>query len=524
MDANDVVLLAMAPGEGRAALQKELESAGFNLLFPQSGREALFRLREGRAIFLGCDERLPDMDAFELCRLIRSQTEYAALPVGVFASSAFFSSPSMLQQGLECGLDAVFNLSKKGALRLASGRIAYLSRRRPIKADTLEPKSENEYFYGGQLRRCPAGARRSSDFLLSVLEACGVASSPLPYGVGEQRALELIDLRSNEQFLANLGHDIRDKAHSLVALADFVLEGETTERQRGMAQSMRPAVEALLSPLNEILTLYRGAAARALGASPKSEELAQSGRRILLVEDNPVNKTFVARLLERAGHFPTAVENGREAIEALKIQDFEAVLMDIQMPVMDGLEATAAIRKGEADRPGRSNRDIPIIALTAYAMDGDRERFLAAGLNEYVPKPLDIDALHSALRRALAVEPDEPSPEAAILVLDYEKTLHRLKGDKKFLRLLYATFNNDSDARMERFKTAVQAQDYGQILRQAHSLKGVAATIDAGRLREAAFSLELAARSQDPASVDAAFARLTARLEELQAQLSLRLQ
>jgi CheY-like chemotaxis protein len=518
MDANEVILLAMAPGESRAALQKELESLGFALLLAPSGREAFALLQKTPVAFLCCDARLPDMDAFELCRQIRALGAPLTPPIGLIASSSSsgFSNDATLLRGLEWGLRAVFNLDKIGALRAASARIAYLARR---KFSDSEPFSDIEIFFGGQIRRCLAGAQHAVDYLFSIIELYNLALSP-SFSAPEQG--ELRDLQSDELFLANLSHDIRDKVHSLVALADFALEGEMTERQRDMAHSVRPAVEALLAPLNELLALYRHSR-RSPESTSLKEPAASCGRRILLVEDNPINKAFISRVLERAGHFPLAVENGREAIEALKAGDFEAVLMDIQMPVMDGLEATAAIRKGEADGPNKSNRDIPILAITAYAMAGDRERFLAAGMNEYLAKPLDIDAFHAALRHSLSSISSSPLEGDPSLVLDREKTLKRLKGDAKFLRLLYTTFNNDSLARMERFQSAIAEQDYIQVQRQAHSLKGVAATIDAGRLREASFSLELAARSEDPTSVSAAFSRLAERLEELQEQLALHL-
>jgi CheY-like chemotaxis protein len=120
--------------------------------------------------------------------------------------------------------------------------------------------------------------------------------------------------------------------------------------------------------------------------------------RILLVEDNPVNEVLATRVLERRGHAVTVARNGRAALAALERQAPDLVLMDVQMPEMDGFEATAAIRKGEL----RTGSHIPIIAMTAHAMAGDRERCLAAGMDGYLAKPIRADDLFSEVEQVLS--------------------------------------------------------------------------------------------------------------------------
>ena len=115
--------------------------------------------------------------------------------------------------------------------------------------------------------------------------------------------------------------------------------------------------------------------------------------RVLLAEDEAVNRLAVRQFLRKIGHQPTAVANGREVLEALAAERHDCVLMDIQMPVMDGLEATKALRSGAV--PGAE--DIPIIALTAHAMKGDREQFLAAGMDGYLSKPVELSDLERLL-------------------------------------------------------------------------------------------------------------------------------
>lgn len=133
-------------------------------------------------------------------------------------------------------------------------------------------------------------------------------------------------------------------------------------------------------------------------ASDVAESRATSRYRILLVEDDAVSQMVMGRMLNLSGHDVHTVGNGREALAALEGAAFDAVLMDVQMPVMDGLEATRAIRRGQA---GALAQEVPIIAVTAYAMAGDKERFLAAGMDAYVSKPVDMEALHAALETLL---------------------------------------------------------------------------------------------------------------------------
>jgi CheY-like chemotaxis protein len=119
---------------------------------------------------------------------------------------------------------------------------------------------------------------------------------------------------------------------------------------------------------------------------------------ILLAEDDKVNSVAVSGLLKRMGHRVRTVDNGKMALTALRGEPFDLVLMDIQMPVMDGVQATRAIREGEV---GQDKTSIPIIAMTAYAMKGDRENFLGKGMTDYIAKPLDKTDLESAILRTV---------------------------------------------------------------------------------------------------------------------------
>jgi CheY-like chemotaxis protein len=128
--------------------------------------------------------------------------------------------------------------------------------------------------------------------------------------------------------------------------------------------------------------------------------------RVLIAEDNVVNQRLAARLLEKQGHSVAVVDNGRAALTALAQQLFDLVLMDVQMPEMDGLETTAAIRAQEQG----TGRHLPIIALTSHAMQGDQERCFAAGVDAYVSKPMKVDELFAAIDRLCSYEPDPGLP------------------------------------------------------------------------------------------------------------------
>lgn len=119
---------------------------------------------------------------------------------------------------------------------------------------------------------------------------------------------------------------------------------------------------------------------------------------ILLAEDNPINKKLAVRFLEREGHHVTAVESGAEVLKILARRSFDVILMDIQMPDMDGMEATKRIRSGEAPVV---DPNIPIIATTAHAMKGDREKFLAIGMNDYISKPIKMENLYEVIGRVV---------------------------------------------------------------------------------------------------------------------------
>lgn len=212
--------------------------------------------------------------------------------------------------------------------------------------------------------------------------------------------------------------------------------------------------------------------------------------RILVAEDSLVNQKLAVGLLERRGHTVVIANNGKQAVATLASQDFDVVLMDVQMPEMDGLDATAAIRAREK----QTGRHVPIIALTAHAMRGDRERFLAAGMDDFVAKPIRLQQLLETLQRVLAASdgsdppPAGPSPQEP--VMDWDGALATVAGDRALLRSLVETMLEEAPGLLEAIRGAVASGDAPALQRAAHTLKGSARYFKAAGVFERARDLE----------------------------------
>ena len=234
------------------------------------------------------------------------------------------------------------------------------------------------------------------------------------------------------------------------------------------------------------------------------------GKNALLVEDTLINQRVVFGLLTKRGHAVTVVNIGKEALAALERQRFDIVLMDVQMPEMDGLEATARIRERERRAGGHAH----IVALTAHAMAGDRERCLAAGMDEYLTKPVDPQALFEAVERsATGATPASTAPLEA--VIDRTDLRRRLCGDLDLVAEVIALFLEDCPARLAAIKLAVDARDREGIRTAAHALKSAAANLSARGVVEAAHALEQMGASGDLDHVTTAWPKLVAAGERL---------
>jgi len=198
--------------------------------------------------------------------------------------------------------------------------------------------------------------------------------------------------------------------------------------------------------------------------------------KILLAEDNLINQKLAATLLKKIGFSIDIVNDGYETVEAIKKEKYDLVLMDIQMPEFDGLEATRTIRKQE-----KKGSHIPIIAMTAHAMKGDRERCLNAGMDDYLSKPLKRSELIAAIERWLPVKDEIPetknSEEAAPINID--EALDRFDQDQRFFTEMLAEYVTQARQMIREMNQALNQQDSAQLKRIAHNLKGVSANFEA---------------------------------------------
>ena len=278
---------------------------------------------------------------------------------------------------------------------------------------------------------------------------------------------------------------------------------------------------------------------------PAGEKIVDriKGAHVLLVEDNEINQQVAREILTGSGLNVTVAGNGQEAVNAVKKNPYDAVLMDIQMPVMDGYAATQEIRNLKAE-----SRHVPIIAMTAHAMTGDREKSLAAGMNDHVAKPIDPDELFKILKKwitpqtehterssSASTEPgiisDQPPPlpgtapgaddlPESLSGFDLAAGLNRLQGNRKLYRKLLLDFGNNYRKASENIQNALIANDIEQVHSQVHNIKGLAGNLSATRLLAAASDMDasvkkaLAAGKSVPEQFEANFAELKAALAE----------
>jgi PAS domain S-box-containing protein len=243
--------------------------------------------------------------------------------------------------------------------------------------------------------------------------------------------------------------------------------------------------------------------------------------RILVAEDNPFNQKLARGLLGKEGHELVVVNSGAEAVAALEREAFDVVLMDVQMPEMDGLEATRRIRAREAEL----GRHTPILAMTAYAMKGDRERCLAAGMDGYVSKPIRARELFDAIAAA-AGTPRRPAPPPGAEPLapgeapDWEAALERVAGDRVLLAELVRLFLGEYPGWVADLRRGLEVGDAGAVKRAAHNLKSCLGNFGARVAFEQALRVETIGRGGSLAGADEACRALEQSLERLRPALA----
>ncbi len=241
--------------------------------------------------------------------------------------------------------------------------------------------------------------------------------------------------------------------------------------------------------------------------------------RILVAEDTPFNQKFITRLLDRWGHVSVIAENGLEALKILSEDSFDIVFMDVQMPEMDGFEATLKIREGEKKAGGH----IPIIAMTAHAMKGDRERCIDAGMDDYISKPISSDMLQKAIKKLIPEKiPKTDTTDVSgevIASFDEASLLKAFDHDMEFFQEAFDMFVSDYPPMIEKLKNAIEDKDAELLKRTAHALKGMVGNFQGKDAAKEAFVLEEMGRHQEFSGAEETSKRLSDELLKLEKSL-----
>ncbi len=351
----------------------------------------------------------------------------------------------------------------------------------------------------------------------------------------------LVDMHMPGMSGEELGREIKQNVDiastRLILMTSFGQRGDGARMQQAgfSGYLTKPLRQTQLHACLELVMGRKAPADGMLGPIVTRHTVSESARRsglILLVEDNPTNQKVALAMLKKLGWRVDVAANGLEAVRALRSVPYELVLMDCQMPEMDGFAATQHIR---AESSGVLNRRVPILAMTANAMQGDRERCLKAGMDDYIAKPIQqkelIEKIEHWLRTAEPghstndpsaegqTKPADPEPEAQD-VFRWPELMDRLMGDAELGQIIITGFLDDIPEQIVKLKEFVQSADTAGATRQAHTIKGASANVGAPALRRAAETLEEMGRSGDLPGVADGIPQLEAEFERLKSVLT----
>jgi two-component system sensor histidine kinase/response regulator len=324
--------------------------------------------------------------------------------------------------------------------------------------------------------------------------------------------------------------DARLRSAAIMMLSSADQRGDIARcRKLGVAVHVTKPVRQ--THLRDAILISLGTVGPRIRSAPRTpaahQPTGEPSLRILMAEDNAVNQMFALSLLEKRGHRVTVVDNGQLALEALARGEYDLVLMDVQMPVLGGIEATRRIR--ERERAGA--RHTPIVAMTARAMSGDRERCLEAGMDDYVSKPIRSEELFRTIQSVVAATASASSygdggvstessgapageQPAVSSPVDVARLLALLGGDEELLAELVALFATDAPERLAAARDALVRGDAAAVQEVAHALMGAAGNLRATAVRDAALHLETLASAGDLADAGDAIDGLARALED----------
>jgi PAS domain S-box-containing protein len=346
---------------------------------------------------------------------------------------------------------------------------------------------------------------------------------------GKAFRLAVLDAQMPEMDGFTLAQRIREEpcfsSVAMIMLSSAAQPGDAARsREAGIAASLiKPAqpselLDAILNTVGKHANTVHDPARLPQSCVP---EALAPGLRILLAEDNAVNRQLAIRLLEKRGHSVIAVNDGRQALEALEREKFDLVLMDVQMPEIDGLEATRTIRGRERN----TGIHQLIISVTAHVMKGDREKCIEAGADDYISKPIQSEELYAAIERLWTsprtTEFSSPKTSAALsaAVLDPKELLERVEGDRDLLADMIRLFRAEALSLLQTLREAVEKNDASAISRASHTLKGALGNFGPGPAYQAAQNMDEMARTGDVKAANALLSVLESEIERLQAAL-----
>ena len=354
--------------------------------------------------------------------------------------------------------------------------------------------------------------------------------------VAQPFTLALLDALMPEMDGFELAERIKHRAHLAGATVLMLSSGQQANaarrRELGIAACLtKPIKQSDL--LDTILTvLGRATAAPRETTAPVRESLPADNRRlhILLAEDNAVNQRLALKLLEKRGHTAVVVANGKEALAAYAAERFDLILIDVQMPEMDGFAATRAIRDHEArassapDQRAAAGSHIPIVAMTAHAMKGDRERCLEAGMDSYISKPLNPQQLYEIIESVItpgaAAKNVAVAAEAAEPVFDRAALLARVENDQELLREIVGLFLAEAPELLQTVRHSIECRDTALLEHSAHALKGSVGNFGAKGAYEVALKLETMGRAGDLSGAPETLTELEAKISRLESALA----